>query len=92
MIDVVVVPSMPVLDLVAAGIDVTLFGAEQSERVLTFRTAQLQVLAAREIPLSIDGDPENRAALECHVLRHALRIIAVNNVPAEGSGVAASEK
>ena len=69
-----------------------LVGAEQSDRLLTFRTAKLTVAAAQQIPLSIDGDPADCQSLECHVLRHALRIIAGNNDPAEGSGVAASEK
>jgi diacylglycerol kinase (ATP) len=92
MLDVVVVPSMPALELLAAGVDLTLVGAEQSDRLLTFRTANLTVAAAQQIPLSIDGDPADCQSLECHVLRHALRIIAGNNDPAEGSGVAASEK
>jgi len=92
MLDVVVVPSMPALDLIAAGVDLTLVGAEQSDRLLTFRTADLAVATAQQIPLSIDGDPADCQSLECHVLRHALRIIAGNNDPAEGSGVAASEK
>jgi diacylglycerol kinase (ATP) len=92
LLDVVVVPTMSAWELIAAGIDLTLIGAEQSDRILTFRTRSLQITAAQEIPMSIDGDPANHSSLECHVLRHALRIIAGNDVPAEGSGVAASEK
>jgi len=76
LLDVVVVPSMSALDLIAAGIDLTLLGAEQSDRVWTFRTADLAVTSSHDIPLSIDGDPWNCSGLECHVLRHALRIIA----------------
>jgi YegS/Rv2252/BmrU family lipid kinase len=91
-LNVVVVPSMSALDLIGAGLDLTLIGAERSDRVLTFCTADLVVSAKQPIPLSIDGDPENVTSLECHVLRHAFRIIAGNNVPAEGSGVAAVEK
>lgn len=92
MLDVVVVPSMPALELLAAGVDLTLVGAEQSDRLLTFRAADLAVATAQQIPLSIDGDPADSQALECHVLGHALRIIAGNNDPASGSGVAANEK
>lgn len=92
MLDVVVVPSMSALELVAAGIDLTLLGAEQSDRVWTFRTAGLAIEASQELPLSIDGDPWNCSRLECHVLQKAVRIMVDKNVPAAGSGVAASEK
>jgi YegS/Rv2252/BmrU family lipid kinase len=92
MLDVVIVPSMPALELLAAGVDFTLVGAWQSERIFTFRAADLTIAVAQEIPLSIDGDPENCQSLECHVLRHALRIIAGADNPADGSGVAASER
>ena len=88
----VVVQSLPAIDFLAGAIDWTLMGAEQSDRILTFRTADLAVAAAQPIPLSIDGDAADSQSLECHVLRHALRIIAGNNNPAEGSGVAAGEK
>lgn len=92
MLDLVVVPSMPVLELFAAGVDFTLIGPQESSRLMTLRTAELTLKTATPIPLSIDGDPVDCDALECHVLRHALRIIAGNIDPAEGSGVAADEE
>jgi len=82
LLDVVVVPSMPLLELLAAGVDLTLASPEQSERLLTFRAAELSVATAPEVPLSIDGEPAICDALECHVLPRALRIIAGNTEPA----------
>lgn len=82
MLDVVVVPSMPVLDLLAAGVDLTLAGPEYSDQILTFRTAELSLATTPEMPLSIDGEPMNCSSLECRVLGKFLRIAAGNLEPA----------
>lgn len=93
MLDVVVVPSMPVLELLSAGVDLTLAGPEYSDQILTFRTAELSLAAKPEMPLSIDGEPMNCGALECRVLEQVLRIAAGNLEPAlKDSGATVNEK
>jgi diacylglycerol kinase (ATP) len=87
LLDVVVVPSVSALELLATGVDAALSGPEQSDSILTFRASHLEARSSVELPLSIDGEPCAGADLECHVLPKALRIVAGPMAPAVGNGV-----
>jgi diacylglycerol kinase (ATP) len=89
LLDVVVIPALSTLDLLEAGLDLTLTGPEPSEQILTCRTSDLRLITAPSVPLSIDGDPEETRYLECRVLPRILRMVAGVS-PALGNGVAAS--
>lgn len=75
LLDVVVIPSLPALELLGASVELTLGDQENSGRILTFQTRTLSLAAATRVPLSIDGDACDTGSLECRVLSRMLRII-----------------
>jgi diacylglycerol kinase family enzyme len=82
LLDLVVMPSLPALDLIAAGVDFTVSGPEQAEQILTLRATRIELTTEPVAPLSIDGDPSDAGRLECNVLPGALRIVAGTLDPA----------
>jgi len=83
-LNLVVVPSLPTLDLLAAGVDFTWSGPDESDRILTFQATKIAAGIAPRVPLSVDGEPLEADALECHVLPGALKMVTGNVDPALG--------
>jgi diacylglycerol kinase (ATP) len=75
LLDVVVIPSLPPLELVGASVDFTLGEQENSGRILTFQTDRLVFAAAPQVPLSVDGEPCSASHLECDVLSKMLNLV-----------------
>lgn len=90
LLDVVLIPSLPMLDLIATGVDFTLAGPEQTDQVLAIRTDSIQVSIVPPAPLSVDGELVETALLECRVLPRALKIVAGAVNPALSNTVSAA--
>jgi YegS/Rv2252/BmrU family lipid kinase len=73
--DLVVIPALPMLELLAAGLDTLVVGPEQSDHILTFRTSHLRLLVEPEAPLSVDGELRKARELECRVLPRSVRMV-----------------
>ena len=74
--DVVLVPVLPTLDLVGAGLDFWLNSQQIDERIRIFRGRQVSIHGAEEIPFSIDGETTSATVATFQILPQALRCVA----------------
>jgi len=84
MMDVTVIPALPMLELMAAGINLTLTRDQLDDHLRYYRTSRLELRSSPEMPFSIDGEPKrNLTTDDCvifEVQARALRI-AVGDTP-----------
>jgi len=79
LIDVVVIPALPPLELVGASVDLTFGEHENSANILTFQAQKVALSTTPAVPLSVDGEPAQATSLECHVLPRSLKLIVGAN-------------
>ncbi len=84
-LDVVIVPVLPTLELLAAGIDLATSGPEDAEQILHYRAVRVSITAPEPVPLSIDGEIAQTAAFACEVRAAALRCVVGPFQPALSS-------
>ena len=76
LLDVTTIPVLPMLELMAAGVNFTL-GIEQGDkRIRTYRARSVTVTADPEMPFSIDGEPMTPLTAKFDVLPGRLTIAA----------------
>ena len=82
LIDVTVIPVLPALELLAAGLNYMMGISSGGNRLLNFRAKRVQVTSTPEMLFSIDGDPVREVDATFEVLPQALRIVAGPQAPA----------
>ncbi|MCM2370311.1 diacylglycerol/lipid kinase family protein [Aporhodopirellula aestuarii] len=73
LLNVTVIPVMPVGELLAAGVDFTLNRNSEPRRIVTFKTRSVHVTATPRLPYSLDGESQQSEHAE-----FAIRPAAVN--------------
>lgn len=75
LLDVTVMPVLPAMELLAAGLDYMLGVAGETNRVPTFRARRVSITATPAIPFSIDGEPVQELTATFEVLPGVLRVV-----------------
>jgi len=73
-LDVTVIPVLPVLELLAAGLNFT-FGRHYADRIQSFRTRRAHLVATPGMSFSIDGEPTRTIDMTFEVLPRTLRCV-----------------
>lgn len=79
-LDVTVIPVLPMLDLMAAGINLTVARDQLDDHLTYYRTRRLELQTHPEMPFSIDGEQNRTLCVDQHrvvfeVLPAALRVV-----------------
>lgn len=90
MLDVVTVPALPTLELLAAGVDYTLGRQHHPERVQAYRSSRVNVHAEPELPYSLDGEPTQSIDATFEIVPHFLPLVCGPDAPAMKVAKAAS--
>lgn len=80
-LDVTTIPVLPTLELMAAGLNLTLGREQSDDRLRTHRVRCLQFQAAPEMPFSVDGEPTRRFDATFDVLPKALQVVVGEQPP-----------
>ena len=75
LLDVTVIPALPSIELMAAGLNFTLGGLDDDQRIRSHRARRVRVRANPDLPFSIDGEPTRRLDARFEVLPRALRVV-----------------
>lgn len=81
LLEVTLIPVLPTLELLAAGIDVALGATEVGTHRLMLRTRRLRVHADPPFPFSVDGEPLQEVDTTFDVVPRAVLVVA-GNAPA----------
>jgi diacylglycerol kinase family enzyme len=79
---VTVIPVLPTLDLLAAGLNYAVGVSSGGDRIENFRSRRVRVSSKPEMLFSIDGEPIREVEATFEVLPLALRIVAGTQAPA----------
>lgn len=82
LLDVTVIPVLPALELLAAGLNYMVGIASGGDRLQNFRSRRVHVTSTPEMLFSIDGDPIREVEATFEVLPRALRVVAGGQAPA----------
>ncbi|HRX82285.1 MAG TPA: diacylglycerol kinase family lipid kinase [Pirellulaceae bacterium] len=82
LLDVAVVGVLPMIDLIAVGVEFALGQYDQPDRVTTFRSSRVKVKADPPLPFSLDGEPAKSIEATFTVLPNALKIVHAPEPPA----------
>ncbi len=82
MFDVTVIPVLPTLELLAAGLNYMVGVSSGGDRLLNYRAKRVHVTSKPEMLFSIDGDPIREVDTTFEVLPKALRVVAGPHAPA----------
>lgn len=74
LLNVTVVPVMPMGELIAAGVDITLGRHKKTGRVATFAAKSVRIESQPDLPFSFDGESERTGHAEFSVIPSAIRI------------------
>jgi len=74
-LDVTIMPVLPTVELLAAGMDYMLGIANETGRVPTFRARRVRMTAAPPIMFSIDGEPIQELTAAFEIVPGALRVV-----------------
>lgn len=85
LMDIVLIPALPMLELLATGVDFSVLGPEKAEQVFHLRVPRATVIVRPSIPLSLDGDLEEANTIELEVRYRALRFISEPLQPAQAT-------
>lgn len=91
LLDVTVVPAMPLGDAFAAGMEFTFGYDSGSERVQTYQVTSVRVEADPPMPYSLDGESEENLATTFEVIPRAVRVVVNSSAPAIQSGDASAD-
>ncbi|MFP4417593.1 MAG: diacylglycerol/lipid kinase family protein [Chitinispirillaceae bacterium] len=79
LMDITIVPVLPHLELMAAGLNFTLGRNHREDRIRTYTGRKVHIKADFEIPFSIDGEPTQRLEGEFECIPRTLRVITGDN-------------
>ena len=79
LLDVTVIPVLPTLELLAAGLNFSLSTTMQKGRLQTFQARRAHVHAEPDMPFSIDGEPTRSMDAEFEVLPSAVAFVTGPN-------------
>lgn len=82
LLDVTVIPVLPALELLAAGLNYMVGVSSGGDRLQNFRSRRVHVSSMPEMLFSIDGDPIREVEATFEVLPGALRIVPGPQAPA----------
>ncbi|GIX00037.1 MAG: hypothetical protein KatS3mg111_3369 [Pirellulaceae bacterium] len=78
--DITVIPVLPTIELMVAGLNFTL-NPQSEERIRTFRARRLRFDSTPEMPFSVDGEPIRHMSFTCETLPRVLRVVASKEAP-----------
>ncbi len=78
LLEVTILPAMATLDLLSAGIEVTLGGVEQAGTLIQFQARQVQIRSSPPLPLSIDGESAESAEWGCRIMPGTIRVVSAS--------------
>lgn len=81
LMDITVVPLLPPLELMAAGLNFTLGRNHREDRIRSYSGKRVHVVAESEIPFSVDGEPIRRLEGVFETVPRALRVVVGENPP-----------
>ena len=81
-LDVVVVPVLPTMDLLAAGLNYVTGLVGGADSIRTFKARSVSVTSAPPMPFSIDGESKREVEAAFDVIPHALRVVPGPQAPA----------
>ncbi len=73
LLDVTIIPILPTLELLAAGLNFT-FGRHYADRVASFRSRRVHITTTPEMHFSVDGEPTRTLDTTFEALPSALRV------------------
>ncbi len=76
LIDVTVIPVLPTLELLAAGLNYMVGSSSGGDRLLNFRAKRVEVASTPEMLFSLDGEPVCEVEASFEVIPVALRVVA----------------
>ncbi len=76
LLDVTIIPALPTLELLAAGLNFMLHRQQGTDHVATYRARSVHVHTTPEMMFSIDGEPTERIDADFEILPKALNIVA----------------
>jgi diacylglycerol kinase family enzyme len=82
LLDVTVVPVMPLGDAFAAGMEFTFGRDGDSNRIETHRVASVHIYSQPPLPYSLDGEGEQSLATRFEVIPDAIRFAVASLAPA----------
>ena len=89
--NITVVPVLPKMELLAAGLHFSLFGNSDDERIRTYTTSRLRVRSHPNLPYSIDGEPSRSFEATFEIVPAAIGIacgeqaVAIDCAPKQAS-------
>ncbi len=83
-LDITLIPVLPVLELVAAGIAAATGNIEHSSAIIRRRVRELTIASRPPLPLSVDGEPHVSSAWRLSVEPKALRLVLPRTAPGLG--------
>jgi YegS/Rv2252/BmrU family lipid kinase len=75
-LDVTTIPVLPMLELMAAGMNFVLGRDHHDERVVTHRVRKVKITSNPAMPFSIDGEPQRPVDASFEVVPGRLRVVA----------------
>lgn len=86
LLDVTVIPVLPALDLLAAGLNYMVGSSSGGDRLLNYRARRVHVTSTPEMLFSIDGDPVREVDATFEVLPRTVRVVTGPHAPAIRNG------
>lgn len=87
MLDVTILPVVPMIDLVATGLSHTVLNRTLHDQIQTYRSSQIRLHSDPIMPLSIDGEPTRAVDATFQVIPRSVRIAHGAEAPAIGVAV-----
>ncbi|KAA5539410.1 diacylglycerol kinase family lipid kinase [Roseiconus nitratireducens] len=75
MLDVTVVPVMPMTEIIAAGMNSVMGQLGETESVMTFQASTIEVIATPQLPYSLDGESTESIDAKFSVIPGAIRMV-----------------
>ena len=81
LLNITAIPVLPVLELLAEGLNFALSGTLYPSSLLTFQARRVHVQSTPNMPFSFDGEPSLHVDAVFEVLPQALRIVTGEHPP-----------
>ncbi len=75
LLDVTIVPALPSIELMAAGLEFTLGGEPDRQRIHSHRARRIRVRSTPDLPFSVDGEATRHIDARFEVVPAALRLV-----------------